>query len=224
MVGRTASAPLPALAPALDFAVESVEALKPAAVPTLRFALRIDAAGALVRSVVLGVQVRIAATQRGYDAAEQEPLSDLFGASHRWGETLRSVPWTTATLVVPPFDDSVLAHLDVPCTYDFDVTAARYLSALREGEVPLELLFSGTVFHVDPDGRLQASLISWDREAACRLPVQVWREAIDQHFPDCAWIRLDRAAFDRLAAFRARRSLTSWEAALATLMSEGDEP
>lgn len=208
-----------ASAPALDFAVESVEALTPAAVPTLRFALRIDAGGVPVRSVVLGVQIRIAATQRAYTAAEQEPLADLFGAPHRWGETLRGIPWMTATLVVPPFEASTLAHLDVPCTYDFDVAATRYLSALRGGEIPLELLFSGTVFHLDGD-RLQATLIPWDREAACRLPVATWRAAIDHHFPDSAWLRLNRTAFDRLAAFRAVHSLTSWEAAIDVLLGE----
>lgn len=211
----------PARGPELSFSVESVTALAPAAVPTLRFALRIDAAGAAVRSIVLGVQLRIAAGQRGYDAAERVPLADLFGAERRWGETVRSLPWTTATLVVPPFEDDVLMQLDVPCTYDFDVAAARYLAALRDGEIPLELLFSGTVFH-DDAGRLQAGLIPWDREAGCRLPVRVWREAIDQLFPGSAWIRLDRVAFDRLAAFRARGAHTSWEGALDALLVEAE--
>ena len=208
----------PSAAPELTFAVASVEALRPAAAPTLRFALRIDAAGADVRAVLLDVQIQIAATRRGYDAAEQERLADLFGAPERWGETLRAVPWTRATLAVPPFEDSALVQLDVPCTYDFEVTAARYLAALADGDVPLELLFSGTVFHAGEAGGLRVSRISWEQEAACPLPVRTWREAIDQHFPDSAWIRLDRQAFDRLAAFRARRALTSWEAVIEELL------
>jgi hypothetical protein len=206
-------------APALDFAVASVEALRPSAAPTLRFTLALDAGGAAVRSVLLDVQVQIAATRRRYDAAEQAQLADLFGAPARWGETLRTLPWLRATLVVPPFAETTTAQLDVPCTYDFEVSASRYLAALRDGDVPLELLLSGTVFHAGAGGGMQVSRIGWDRELACRLPVATWRAAIDQHFPHAAWLRLDRAAFDHLAAFRAQRALPSWEAALDALLA-----
>jgi hypothetical protein len=208
--------------PQLSFAVDGVEPLLPAASPTLRFVLRIDADGAAIRSVVLDVQVQIAATRRSYSAAEQAGLEDLFGAPHRWADTLRTVPWLRSTLVVPPFTGSTLADLDIPCTYDFDVAAARYLSSLRDGAVPLELLFSGSVFVVDGDGRLQVTRIAWDREATCGLPVHVWRAAIDAHFPGSAWIRLQRPAFDRLAAFRAQHSLTSWEGALDVLLAAAE--
>jgi hypothetical protein len=212
-----------AAGPALSFAVERVAALRPAAAPTLRFTLRVDADGAAVRSVVLGVQIQIAASRRRYDAAEQELLADVFGAPQRWGETLHALPWTRATLAVPPFEATTLAELDVPCTYDFEVTATRYLAALGDdGEVPLELLFSGTVFTADGDGRLQAGRIAWDREARCRLPVHVWREALDAHFAGATWMRLERATFERLVAYRARNALVSWETTLAALLaSEG---
>lgn len=207
-----------AAAPELRFAVAGVEALWPSAAPTLRFALRLDAAGAAVRAVLLDVQVQIAATRRRYAAAEQAQLADLFGAPERWGATLRTLPWLRATLVAPPFEGAATVPLDVPCTYDFEVAAARYLAALRDGDVPLELLFSGTVFHAADDGRMQVSRVSWEREAACALPVRVWREALDRHFPHAAWLRLDRGAFDRLAAFRAQRALPSWEAVVEELL------
>jgi hypothetical protein len=204
--------------PALDFAVASVEALRPSAAPTLRFTLALDAGAAEVRSVLLDVQVQIAATRRRYDDAERIQLADLFGAPERWGETLRTLPWLRATLVVAPFAGRTTAQLDVPCTYDFEVAAARYLAALRGGEVPLELLLSGTVFHGGAGGAMQVSRIGWDRELRLRLPVATWRAAIDQHFPQAAWLRLDRAAFDRLAVFRAQRALPSWEAVVEELL------
>jgi hypothetical protein len=212
------SAAVPAAASELSFAVERVEALRPAVVPTLRFTLRIDAGGAAVRSVVLGVQLQIAATRRRYDADERAQLADLFGAPQRWGETLRTLPWLQTALVVGPFEDATSAQLDVACTYDFEVAAARYLAALRDGDVPLELLLSGTVFRADEAGRMRVSRISWERELECRLPVRVWRAAIDGCFPGAAWLRLDRAAFDRLAAFRAQRALPSWEAVVEELL------
>jgi len=209
--------------PVLDFACPSVDALRPSAAPTLRFTLKLDAGDAEVRSVLLDVQVQIAATRRRYDADEQAQLADLFGVPERWGATLRTLPWLRATLVVPPFAGSTTAQLDAPCTYDFEVAAARYLAALRGGNVPLELLLSGTVFHAGLGAGMQVSRIGWDRELACELPVATWRAAIDQHFPQAAWLRLDRAAFDRLAVFRAQRALPSWEAVVEELLARESE-
>jgi Family of unknown function (DUF6084) len=205
--------------PELSFAVLDCEPLAHAAVPTLRFSLAIDAAGAAVRSVMLEVQVRIAATQRGYSEAEQAQLGDLFGAPHRWGDTLRGLLWTHSTVVVGPFQDATMVELLVPCTYDFDVAATKYLAGLREGEIPLDLLFSGSVFYAGVDGALQINRISWNAEAAYRLPVRVWRDTMDHYFPGSAWLRLDRETFDRLVAFRARRALTGWEAVLDALLA-----
>jgi hypothetical protein len=213
----------PVGAPTLDFAVASIEALRPSAAPTLRFTLALDAGEVAIRSVLLDVQVQIAAARRRYDAAEQAQLADLFGAPDRWGETLRTLPWLRASLVVPPFAGTTTAQLDIPCTYDFEVSAARYLAGLRDGtgDVPLELLLSGTVFHAGAGAGMQATRIGWDRELACRMPVATWRAALDQHFPQAAWLRLDRAAFDRLAAYRAQRALPSWEAVVEELLPRG---
>ncbi|PZS11075.1 MAG: hypothetical protein DLM64_07380 [Solirubrobacterales bacterium] len=210
-------------APELSFTVLGCEPLPHAAAPTLRFSLAIDAGGAAVRSVMLEVQVRIAATQRGYSDAEQAQLGDLFGAPHQWADTLRGLLWTHATAVVVPFQGATVIDLLVPCTYDFDVAAAKYLSGLQDGEIPLDLLFSGTVFYAGVGGALQINRISWNAEAAHRLPVRVWRETMDLYFPGNAWLRLDRETFDRLVAFRARRALTDWEAVLDALLAPQEQ-
>jgi hypothetical protein len=210
-------------APELAFTVLGCEPLPYQAAPTLRFSLAIDAGGAAVRSVMLETQVRIAATQRGYSEAEQARLGDLFGAPHQWAQTLRGLLWTHATLVVAPFQGATVADLLVPCTYDFDVAAAKYLAGVQDGEIPLELLFSGTVFYAGPGGALQINRISWNAEAAYRLPVSVWRETMDIYFPASAWLRLDREIFDRLVAFRARRALTGWDAVLDALLAPHEE-
>ena len=212
--------------PQLEFAVERTYAVRHAAAPTLGFDLRIERpGGGAVRSVSFAVQVRIAATRRAYAEAEQERLVELFGPPRQWAQSVRSLLWTNATATVPPFRDATVFELTVPCTYDFEVAAAKYLAALEDGEVPLELLFSGTVFYADADGRLQAASISWDREAEHRLPVSVWREVMDLHFRGSAWLRLRRDTFDRLYAYKARNALPSWEAAIESLIEdEGAEP
>jgi Family of unknown function (DUF6084) len=206
--------------PELSFTVRDGGVLDHAAVPTLRFALRVDAGGRDVRSLALNVQVRIAATRRAYDERAQGRLVELFGRPDEWGRSLRSLHWTSVTLHVPPFSGATDVELPVTCTYDFELTVARYFNALEEGEVPLEFLFSGTVFYAAADGRLQVGRVSWDEEAEYRLPVAAWREAMDRHFPDSAWLRLRRESFDRLYAYRADRTLLSWEDAIDSLLRE----
>jgi hypothetical protein len=207
--------------PELAFAVQGAGPVRHAAVPTLSFALRIDrAAGGSVRAILLDIQIQIAARRRRYDAAEAERLYELFGAADGWGSTLRTLLWTRTTVVVPPFDDDTVVEVPIACTYDLEVTAARYFDALDDGEVPLEFLFSGSVFYAGPDGALQTARLPWDREASYRLPVAAWKETMDRYFPGSAWLRLRRESYDRLAAYRARHALGSWEDVVDALLAE----
>jgi hypothetical protein len=208
-------------APRLSFAVEGAEALTPSAVPTLRFALRIESGGEVaVRSVVLDVQLQIAARRRAYDSAAHDRLFELFGVPRDWSTTLRTLPWTRLTVVVPPFTGSTTVDVDVPCTYDLEVAASRYFQALDEGEVPLELLFSGTVFYTGPSGLLQTAMISWDQEAEFALPVRTWKEVMERHFAGTGWMRLSTDRLDRLVAYRSRNKLASWDATVDALLPE----
>lgn len=211
--------------PQLDFAVTDAGPLGHAAAPTLRFALHVASGGGVrIRSILLDVQIQIAARSRGYDAAAVERLFDLFGAKEGWGSTLRTVLWTRATLVVPEFEDATVAKLDVPCSYDLEVAATRYLDALSDGEVPLEFLFSGSVFYSGPDGRLQTTRLSWEQDASYRLPVAVWKETLERYFRGTAWLRLPKESFDRLVAYKSRHGFLTWEQAVDALLAGREEP
>lgn len=208
-------------APELSFTVEDACAERYSAAPALNFALHVKrTGGGPVRSILLDTQIQIAARRRPYGETEQVRLVELFGTPERWSTTLRTLLWTRTTLVVPPFTDSTEVTLPVACSYDLEASAASYLSGLREGEVPLEFLFSGSVFYAGPGGMLQTTRISWDREAEYRLPVSVWREAMDRHFPGAAWLRLGRPAFDGLRAYKAEHGLRTLEDAVERLLGE----
>ncbi|HSL00392.1 MAG TPA: DUF6084 family protein [Rubrobacteraceae bacterium] len=210
--------------PDLSFEVVDAEVLPFAAVPSLLFELRIEnLEKEPVRSVSLNTQIRISATQRHYEAAEQERLLEVFGAPGRWKDTLRSLLWTHTVLQVPPFSGSAVVEMPVPCTYDLEVVAAKYFHALEGGEVPLEFLFSGTVFYAGEGGRLQVERISWEKEAEFRLEVRLWKEMMDHYFPNSAWIRLRRDAFDLLHAYKVRRGLPTWEAAVEALVRASEQ-
>jgi hypothetical protein len=208
--------------PELAFRVTDAVAERYSAAPTLNFAVSIErVGGGQVRSILLDTQIQIAARRRPYGEAEQAWLLELFGTPDRWGTTLRTLLWTRTTLVVPPFADSVQVTLPVACSYDLEVNAASYLSGLQDGEVPLEFLFSGSVFYAGPGGMLQTVRISWDREAEYRLPVAAWRAAMDRHFPGAAWLRLGRSTFDNLRAYKAEHGLRTLEDAVDRLIGEG---
>jgi len=210
--------------PDLDFRVEGAEVPEFAAVPSLLFKLRVENLGEEpVRSVALNTQVRIAVTQRHYDAAEQDRLLELFGEPSRWKDTLRSLLWTNTVLQVPRFSGSTVVDMPVPCTYDLEVVATKYFYALEGGEVPLEFLFSGTVFYAAEGGRLQTTRISWQKEAEFRLPVRLWKEMMERYFPNSAWVRLRRDAFDQLYDYKIRMGLPTWEATIEALLRAGEQ-
>ncbi|WP_327319772.1 DUF6084 family protein [Streptomyces sp. NBC_01235] len=200
-----------------SFACTGVRADRYAAGPTLVFRLRVTAAGdARVHALALRCQIRIEPARRAYESAEAGGLADLFGERSRWGSTLQPVQFAQVSLMVPGFTGETEADLVVPCTYDMDVAATRYLTALTGGEVPLLMLFSGTAF--TGAGGFQVEPVPWDREAAFRMPVATWREMVEQHFPGCGWIRLPRDTMDALLAYRSRHALPSWEATLKALL------
>jgi len=177
-----------------------------------------------IQSVALRCQIKIEATRRKYDAGEQERLLDLFGEPERWSQTLRAMLWTHANVTVPPFQGSTLVDLPVQCTFDFNVAAAKYFAGLEGGEVPLNLMFSGTVFYDAGDSTLQVEQIPWDREAKYRLRVQVWKEMMDIYYPNSAWLCLRRDVFEKLSQYKTERGIPTWEQALESLMSADGKP
>ncbi|MFD9219972.1 DUF6084 family protein [Streptomyces sp. NPDC060064] len=205
------------------FTCTGVRADRYAAGPTLVFRLRITASdNARVHALALRCQIRIEPARRGYAPAEADGLADLFGERSRWGSTLQPVQFAQVSHMVPSFTGETETDLAVPCTYDMDVAATRYFNALEAGEVPLLMLFSGTAF--TGAGGFRVEPVPWDREAAFRMPVKVWQEMVEQHFPGCGWIRLPRDTMDALLAFRSRRAHPSWEAAVRALLAEAGTP
>jgi hypothetical protein len=205
--------------PQLEFAVTAARALPRAAVPTIALSLAIETlAGPPVRSLTLGVRVDIAPARRAYGEHEEARLSDLFGVPALWEGTLGALPWTRGTVLVGPFSERASAEVPLPCSYDFEVAAAKYLHALGDGEIPIELMFSGTVLYADAERGVQAAPIPWDREAAYRLPVATWREAMRGVFGDSAWLRLPRGTFERLCAYRRALGAPDWAQAIEALL------
>jgi hypothetical protein len=203
-------------------AVEVVEArpARFAAVPTLLFRLAVaEDSGDPVHAVALRAQIQIEPQRRRYTTDEAGRLLELFGAQPQWGDSLRPFLWTHAAVMLTGFTGHTEVDLPVPCSYDFEVAAAKYLHALDDGEIPLVLLFSGTVF-ARRDGVVSVQPVPWHVEAPYRLPVKAWRDLMDLYFPNAGWIRLRRETIDALTRFKAERAIPSWDDALELLLKE----
>ena len=207
--------------PDLRLAIESVEVAKYAAAPLLVFKIRIanEPKEEVIHTIALRAQIQIEATRRQYDQSEQAALRDLFGEPDRWGQTLRSMLWTHASVVVPRFSGSTIADIPVPCTFDFNVAATKYFHGLTNGDLPLCFQFSGTVFYQNEREVLQVAPISWDKEAKYRMPVKVWKDLMDVYYPNSAWLALQRDTFEKLYEFKVREGIPTWEQALERALS-----
>jgi len=189
-----------------------------AAVPTLTLKLRLsETTGAQVHAIALRSQIRILPQRRRYSPAESERLLELFGEPARWGETLKPLQFANLAVMVPGFSGSLEFDLPVPCTYDFEVVSAKYFHALDEGQIPLLLLFSGTVFTKGERG-FAVEQVPWHKEASYAMPVQVWREVMDLYFPNSGWIRLRRDTLDALQRYRTDQALATWDEAFERLL------
>jgi Family of unknown function (DUF6084) len=202
----------------LEFTATGIEVEPYAAIPTLALRVHISSVTP-VHAMALRCQVRIDPQRRGYAEADTGPLLDLFGDRRRWSETLRPFLWTHTSAMVPGFADDTDITLPLVLTYDLEVAAGKYLHAVRDGEIPLSLMFSGTVFSHGDNG-FQVQQIPWDTDIGYRMPASVWRSAMDLYFPGGGWIRLPQHTLDALLAVRSALGLTTWEETFATLLDK----
>ena len=204
----------------LIFGCTGATAERYAATPTVTFALTItERTGVRVHAIALRCQIRIEPHRRRYSAAEAQRLHDLFGDPSRWAETVKPIQLATITTMVPAFAAVTEVDLPVPCTYDLEVASARYLQGLDDGAIPLLLLFSGTVFVATEEG-FSVELVPWSAEATYRMPVSVWHDLVNLHFPGRAWLPCGRETLDALSAFKAKHALPTWDATLSALLAE----
>ncbi|HVK21123.1 MAG TPA: DUF6084 family protein [Actinokineospora sp.] len=190
--------------------------------PTLLFRLRIaEVNAATVHAIALRVQIRIEPQRRRYTEGEKELLVALFGEPSRWGETLKPMQFSNVSIMVPTFTGSTEIDVPVPCSYDLEVAAGKYFHALEEGEVPMVLLFSGTVFGKGEEG-FWVNQVPWHKESSYRVPVAVWKSMMDTYFPNQAWVRVHKETMDALLKYKAAHALPTWDAAFAALLARAE--
>lgn len=204
--------------PDLAFDVVGAEPDRFGASPTMLFKLRIaETSGDPIHTMMLRCQVQIDAQLRSYDDAEKERLGDLFGGKARWGDTLRPFNWTNGSMMVPGFRGSTEVDFPVPCSYDFDVAASKYMVGLSDGVIPLSFLYSGTVISRGATG-YSVTQVPWHKESTYPLPVETWKALMDEFFPGTKWIRTRTDTFAALNAYRTAEGFTDWDSMFTELL------
>jgi hypothetical protein len=207
----------------LSFEVIGARVEPHAAVPTIMLRIRVDEAdGFTVHALALRCQIRIEPQRRKYSVEEEERLYELFGETPQWGDSLRPFLWTHVSSTLGGFFGTSEFDLPIECSYDFEIAGTKYLHGLGEGEIPLILLFSGTVFTKGDTG-FAVEPLSWSSEASYKLPVSVWRAMMDRYFPNSGWVRVHRDTLDALQRYRAVRGLPTWDQAFGQLLKEAGE-
>lgn len=202
----------------VTFAVLDVAPEPYAVTPVLMARVGVAAVGEdPVHAIALRCQVRIEPRRRAYSDEEAAGLRDLFGPRERWSTTQRTFLWQHATAMVPGFTGGTQVDLPLECTYDFEATGAKYMHALRGGTIPLQFLFSGTVFGQGERG-FAVQQVPWDREDRYDLPVAVWRDLIAAHYPNTGWVRLRHDTIDALASYKSGHGMLGFDDAITSLL------
>jgi hypothetical protein len=204
---------------ALAFSVLDIVADRYAATPQLLARMRAEeTSGEVVHTMAVRTQIMIEPQRRPYGEHESAGLLDQFGERPRWKDTLKPFLWTFATTMVSGFTHTTEFDLAIPCSYDFEVTASKYLHALSDGDVPIRMLFSGTVFSRGTTG-FSVEAIAWDLEATYKLPVAVWAGLMDHFYPNTGWLRLDRDTIAALVRYKGAHGLTTWNEVFGKLLA-----
>ncbi len=209
---------------ALSFSCTGARPEQYASSPTMIFDLKIkESSGVRVHTALLRAQLRIEPHRRRYSAEEAAGVDDIFGEVSRWGETLKPMQLAMANIQTPSFTTEIDVPLPVSFSYDIEVASNKYLHSMKDGEIPILILFSGSVFYQTENG-VQIDPVAWHEEANFRLPVATWRQMMDLHFPGQSWIQMRVDTVDKLRRYRAKEADLTWDHTIERLLKAAGEP
>lgn len=208
--------------PELKFEIITAEVRPYAALPTIAFKLKItnEKENEEVYAAALKCQVMIEAIKRSYDGDTKKRLYELFGEPPRWNETLKSLLWIIISIPVPRFIGSTIVEVAIPCSEDQGLAAGKYFYAVGDGNVPLVFLFSGTLFYKGAEEQLLVTQVPWDKEAAYKMPANLWQDMMEEYFPNSRWLRIQKDIYDKLVSYKANSSFATLENCLEAVLSE----
>ena len=208
--------------PDLTFEIIGCRVKEFAITPTLAFQLQVTNAieHEEVYAAALKCQVMVESVKRTYNEETKDRLHELFGPPERWDETLRQFFWQIINIPVPRFKGQTVIEFTLACSEDQVTSAGKYFYAVRDGLIPLAFLFSGTLFYSDANGNLQVTLVSWEKEALCKMPARLWQEMMDIHFPNMRWLRVSNELYQRLVTQKSQTHFPTLEMYVESILED----
>ena len=152
------------------------------AVPTERSGVRVHA-------VALRCQVRVEPLRRRYSDHEAARVVDLFGDRPRWGQTMQPLQLAFLAQVLPGFTGAARSTSRCRAATTSRSPPTSTSPGSRRATCRC-CCCSAAGLHRRRRASISVEPVPWHKEAPVRLPVAVWREAMDAHFPEQAWLRL----------------------------------
>jgi hypothetical protein len=204
--------------------LETVAELRYAVTPTIALGLRVSA-NHPVSGIDLRCQIMIDVPSRAHSGAERARPHGAVRRHDRHAPNapLRPLVWTHTSANVPAFDRTCTVDLTIPLSSDFDVAVTKYFNSLDGEGIPLRLQFSGMISYRDMRDQLQIARIPLTTEAVGQLPLALVRSLRNRYYPGTAWLRIPRAAFERLIEYKRKTGLPSWEGAFDRLLDATEE-
>lgn len=194
--------------PELRFEVKgAVLANEPTPLVIAQLSISNSSAEETIESIRLRCQIQVEPARRRYSLAERPRFEALFGPAEQWVNAFRPLPCGNVEQLVPAFVSTTVTRLALP--HELPLTVQHYVAALQEGDVPLLLLFTGTIFY-QTENRVQIAPIPWDCEARYRMPLETWRQFAAATVPDAVSTAAHRAISEFVERSRraARRTRT----------------
>lgn len=209
--------------PTPEFEVLEARPVERSLAPTLAFRARVgDASGRAVYTIAASILITIEPAKRSYDGDTRARLVELFGEPGRWATTTTSFRWAQVDVLVPRFAGATEFEIPVPCTYDVEVAAAKYLHGLADGQAPLRFHFSGTILYQGEGGAIQMVPIPWDCSVRYSMPVSAWQRMIAAHYPHRGWIPLHTETIERLSRRKTEAGAPTYDDLIERLLEAGD--
>ena len=205
----------------LSFFVTGAHAERYTAAPQLALRVRVaETSGVPVYAMTLRAQMRIEPQQRRYEADESRAF-ELFGAPERYGDTLKSLLWTHVSQTVLAFEGETEFDLTIPCSYDFEVAAHKYLEGAARRRNPADR-------HVQRDACSCGARTAACRRSSCRgrarraigCPSRYGARRWTRTFPTAPGCASTARRSTSCTASRAAGGFPTWEAALARLCAD----
>jgi hypothetical protein len=206
-----------------QFAILAARSLRHAAVPMMSLDLGVsEPNGRPMWMIALSVSLMIEPARRRYDEATRERLLELFGPPERWAVSTHSLLWSTCDVLVPAFTDTTVVPLPVPCSFDMEIAAVKYLHALADGEAPLAVHFNGTIYYPGDDGQMQMTLVPWSTSIDYRLEMALWRQTVEHYYPNTAWVPVHTETLAALQRAKLARGAPTLDACVRGLLESRD--